>query len=786
MNRFIALILTMMVSMTASVASDERDHHLDNRSTCSNRVVNCDPHVDHFETKITMTHSSSVTRLEYENTHVLLEQRWPSRGPWMTSTTQKVVFVRCGCPVPTLSTEWKDAKVFHVPVSSLMVQMPHSLHKVYLMGHRSKVAAVESSRWMSATPELSADLRDGVVRQLDRAANGQPSTRVVVSFTTGVFDREESGFRLQLTDSNMNVMAETDCIHPTVNTTSKHVADALNAAFNSFPSWVDAGRVWVLTSGDPSATPSTSLSYTLFFDKQLPATVNIQGESKTCGAEVTFKIDRDAAPPGIPIYHRLHDMSSGFPDVLITEPRSLGPLADDPTILARQFIDSDPGEATPLGRAELMKLTALLVGSVETGNSLFDLIEHRYMNARSLANKALYRPVVMLGKPGTWNEAARNSWMVTVGSTYVGEFLRDANVEYRNSDDSVNKAICGSGCGVCPSGTSDTRCSVPITDYVTLFRSADFWISAGIGANCWSDSCNFEISSDSLLDENRDIYSKFVAMQCGSVIALDKSHSRMGNAYWEVGRLRPDLILLDLVSLLHPDIEIEEETTFFRAMPPPANMTDIPPCPVTRLPSKPSRGTVHVSSIFIIELGNEPTANHIGEPHFTIQENFYPKVHRELAEVLGVDSGDLEIAISNHMPPTKDGFAIAVTVRVSGCQDHSCSLEAGQSLAILAPVIEKFLDYSWVKVRSEQTSSIVVVDHEGDRIPLVDLLEVNVPYHSEGDRLSTGAVLGIVLGALAFFACSIFLTYKFAFVEGEKQATLRFSSDGSDKISTIN
>ena len=39
-------------------------------------------------------------------------------------------------------------------------------------------------------------------------------------------------------------------------------------------------------------------------------------------------------------------------------------------------------------------------------------------------------------------------------------FLQDAGAEYRNADDSVNDALCGSGCGTCPSGTSDTRCSV--------------------------------------------------------------------------------------------------------------------------------------------------------------------------------------------------------------------------------------------------------------------------------------------------------------------------------------
>lgn len=80
--------------------------------------------------------------------------------------------------------------------------------------------------------------------------------------------------------------------------------------------------------------------------------------------------------------------------------------------------------------------------------------------------------------------------------------LTDAHVEYRNFDDSINKGICGSGCGVCPSGQSDTRCSIDINDYLDLFRSSDYWIAAGVGGNCWSASCNFELDSESLLAQN--------------------------------------------------------------------------------------------------------------------------------------------------------------------------------------------------------------------------------------------------------------------------------------------
>lgn len=359
-------------------------------------MLNCDPDVDHFETKVEMDHSSTVDTLEYKNTYILLDQTWPTRGPWMKSTSQKIVFVRCGCPVPELSADWSEANVIHIPVSTVMVQMPDTLSKIYLMGQRSKVVAVESNRYISdATPEIHTDIRDGTVNRLDLSLNGKPSTRVTLSFTDGVFDANDVGFRLQLVDDNDGIpktLAETECIFP-ASDDPEPLEAVMERAFNSSPGYVETGKAWVIMKGDATATPS-SLSYDIFFANQLPMKLILQGEASTCGGDVKFNIDRSSAPANRPIYYRLHELQGGFPDALIVQPRSLGPLADDPKVKARLFIDSDPGEKTPLGRAELMKLMAILLGSVETGNTLFDSIEQRYGEAKALAEKASYRPSV--------------------------------------------------------------------------------------------------------------------------------------------------------------------------------------------------------------------------------------------------------------------------------------------------------------------------------------------------------------------------------------------------------
>lgn len=666
-----------------------------------------------------------------------------------------------------------------------MVQMPNTLSKIYLMGQRSKVVAIESDRWISeATPEIASDLRDEIIRRLDRSANGVPSTRITLSFLNGLFPDASAGFKLQLvSEDSTTVLGETDCIYPAASGSPEDLETVLDRAFNSVPGWVDAGDIWVLKDGDARAEPSTSLSYTLYFDHQLPQGLSLQGDASTCNGDVEFKIERDSAPSSRPIYHRLHNLPGGFPDVLITEPRSLGPLADDPQTRARQFIDSDPGEETPLGRAELMKLMALLVGSVEAGNNLFDLIELRYNDAKALAMQARHRPSVMVGKPGTWNEAARSSWMITVGSTYVGQFLRDANVEYRNSDDSVNQEVCGSGCGVCPSGTSDTRCSVPINQYLDLFRSTDYWISAGIGANCWSGSCNFQLDSDTLLDQNREIFSQFLPMQCGSVLALDQAHSGSGNPYWELGRVRPDLILRDLVTLMHPDLNIQEETTFFRLLPPPSNNEGLASCPRTKLPVTPKDGTVHVTSHFVVTM--DSPAGIIGAPHFEVLEGLYSSGAHEIADKLGTHATDLEIAMANQAP-SHLSFTIVLTARVRGCNDHACGVAVGQKMNdVGSKAIERASGVGWISVKQDSTVSTLVLDGDGDIIPLVDLVgtsstavtDSNDASDNLTNDLSSGAIAGIAVGVSLLFLISMFATYKIAYKEGVKVAHLDFANE---------
>jgi iron complex transport system substrate-binding protein len=68
-------------------------------------------------------------------------------------------------------------------------------------------------------------------------------------------------------------------------------------------------------------------------------------------------------------------------------------------LLFWQFVDTDAGEASPLGRAELVKLYGLMFGVSKTATAIFDSIVVNYRDAMRIAASAKRRPSVMQGVP---------------------------------------------------------------------------------------------------------------------------------------------------------------------------------------------------------------------------------------------------------------------------------------------------------------------------------------------------------------------------------------------------
>jgi iron complex transport system substrate-binding protein len=189
-------------------------------------------------------------------------------------------------------------------------------------------------------------------------------------------------------------------------------------------------------------------------------------------------------------------------------------------------------EETPLGRAEWIKFTGAFFGKAAAADSLFASVDSAYQALAALARTAKRKPTVFVGAPfgGVW-------WMAS-GRTYVGRLLADAGADYLWAADT-------------------TRGSLNLDVEAVLGRAAgaDFWINAGE----WKDL------ADARAKDPRNAL--FKAWKDGRVYVNDALRCESGGRdFYETGAARPDLVLADLIAILHPELLPKHSLRWYRKL----------------------------------------------------------------------------------------------------------------------------------------------------------------------------------------------------------------------------
>ena len=86
-------------------------------------------------------------------------------------------------------------------------------------------------------------------------------------------------------------------------------------------------------------------------------------------------------------------------------------------------------EMTPLGQAEWIKFTGLLLGMEEDANRIFGQIEQRYNELKRLVRDVKRRPVVFSG------ELRGGVWYAVGGKSFLAQLFHDAGADYFLKDD---------------------------------------------------------------------------------------------------------------------------------------------------------------------------------------------------------------------------------------------------------------------------------------------------------------------------------------------------------------
>lgn len=182
------------------------------------------------------------------------------------------------------------------------------------------------------------------------------------------------------------------------------------------------------------------------------------------------------------------------------------------------FILYEHLESLPLGRAEYVRLFGALTDRRPQAEGVFDAIAERYGRIAAAAAAAPVRRVLL-------NIPYGDAWYIPGADSYLSRLIRDAG---------------GEVLGALP-GRSDSRIVTVETAYA-LSRDADAWLHTG-----WC-------TTRAQLRAAHPLFSAFPVLDDGLVYDNTRRTTPAGgNDYWESGALRADLILEDLVTILHPE-----------------------------------------------------------------------------------------------------------------------------------------------------------------------------------------------------------------------------------------
>lgn len=196
------------------------------------------------------------------------------------------------------------------------------------------------------------------------------------------------------------------------------------------------------------------------------------------------------------------------------------------------FYLGDYVEESPLAKAEWTVVVAEILGVRERGEALFAGIENRYLELRKrVEESATERPTVMFNTPyrDTWYMPSSRSYAVRIVEDAGGRYVYDGN-----------------------HGTASQPIDLELA-YV-LTREADYWINVG----------QYATLEDLRRDNPRFVGAK--AVREGRVYSSDRrATAKGGSDFWESAVVNPDVVLRDLVAILHPELNlVSEELTYYK------------------------------------------------------------------------------------------------------------------------------------------------------------------------------------------------------------------------------
>ena len=189
-------------------------------------------------------------------------------------------------------------------------------------------------------------------------------------------------------------------------------------------------------------------------------------------------------------------------------------------------------EDSPLGRAEWIKFFGALYDKNEEADSIFRAIEFEYLKAKKIALQAQNKPTIMSGV------LYKDKWNLPAGESFTAQLYKDANTDYlwKNSEGQGSLVL----------------------SFETVFEKAEkaeYWIGSG-----------YYTSMEEVAAANAH-YQQFETFKTKQIYSFSKRRSGNGGVeYFEFGPLQPDVVLKDLIKVVHPELLPEYEPYFLQKL----------------------------------------------------------------------------------------------------------------------------------------------------------------------------------------------------------------------------
>lgn len=191
--------------------------------------------------------------------------------------------------------------------------------------------------------------------------------------------------------------------------------------------------------------------------------------------------------------------------------------------------NADWTETSPLGKAEWIKFFGALYNKEKLADSIFGEIEQAYNSAKTRATTADKKPTVLSGA------LYRDVWYMPQGGSWGAQFIVDAGGEYLWNDSKGTGGL-----------------SLNLESVLEKGKDAAIWIGPG------------QFTSLEEMAMANPVYAGFKAFKTKNVYSYSlKKGATGGVIYFELAPNRPDLVLMDHIQILHPELFPDRELYFF-------------------------------------------------------------------------------------------------------------------------------------------------------------------------------------------------------------------------------